>query len=640
MMKFKSISTILLLWILAVEAYSMSEVDSLMLIVDHADNVEQKANAYIEILKVIPWQEPDSSFLYLEKFKKLPRIDQYPEYQLHIDYYYGRACRAKGDYYLALQHFYDSYNISTTISDSMNTARAAYQYGIINLFVGNMTESLDYLSISYNYYSELGMEKDVADLNNAMASYHLDNDNVTKAIERYEMALSTYEKLDDKTGMANVHANLGITYVDQSEFDKANYHLLKQGKLDSLLESKYGLGFHYDFMGYLRQSEGKYNEALNWYKKAISVRSNLSSHYNRCESNLSMSDLLQEMGRYNKAITYASAIFEYKDEHQSLSQEQSAHSILSKCYEKLGQTQNALEHFKKYKTVSDSIYKKSKIEALAEGEAKLKKEDLDREIVLLNKEKELTELKLNKQKLIITISILSLILLSLISLLIVKLYRNIKSKNTIISNALRDKEILLREIHHRVKNNLQIISSLLSLQSRQISDVHVQQAINEGRNRVRSMALIHQNLYQNENLTGVDVHSYLQKLILELFSTYNTNHTDVSLALDVDDLNLDVDTMIPLGLVINELVSNSLKHAFKGLEKGKVTVSLQEDEKRLILKVSDDGIGIQNENVDSSKSFGNRLIKAFAQKLKADLRYETKHGTSIIMVINNYLKAA
>ena len=121
---------------------------------------------------------------------------------------------------------------------------------------------------------------------------------------------------------------------------------------------------------------------------------------------------------------------------------------------------------------------------------------------------------------------------------------------------------------------------------------------------------------------------------------YNTNESNIDLSLEVDDLNLDVDTMIPLGLVINELVSNSLKHAFKGIKKGEVSIKLQEDKKRLILNVSDNGIGMQKENYNSTKSFGNRLIKAFAQKLKAELRYEVDSGTTITMIINNYLKAA
>ena len=112
-----------------------------------------------------------------------------------------------------------------------------------------------------------------------------------------------------------------------------------------------------------------------------------------------------------------------------------------------------------------------------------------------------------------------------------------KLKNEIIASALNEKDILLREIRHRVKNYFQVISSLLSLQSRQIEDESIKQAINEGRNRVRSMALIHQNLYQNENITGVSVVEYLNKLTSELFYTYNISEDRIKLNLDLEDLD-------------------------------------------------------------------------------------------------------
>jgi len=625
---------------LSIASISQSNIDQLEVKIEQSDNIHQKATAYIEILKSIHWQQPDSTLHYIDQFRQLPNINNYSKYLLEIEYYLSRAYRAKGDYYLAMPHALESYKISESINDTIHAARAAYQYGVINLNVSNMSESLKYLSISYNYYQTLGKDEKIADLNNSLASYYLDNNNIDKAIEKYNLALKTYEKINDTMGMANVHANLGLTYIDEKEYDRAEFHLTTQGKLDSLLGTQYGLGFHHDFMGYLKHSEKKYEEAVGWYNKAIEIRDNLSSHYNRCESYISMGNVLLDMGKYKEAIGYASEIFKYKESHKSLSQEQSAHRILYSSYEKLDDLKLALSHYKQYKTVGDSIYNQEKIKALAESEAKLKKTDLDAEITVLNKEKELVELKLNDQRLIISVSIIGLLLLTLVTIVIIKLYQNIKSKNQQINSTLSDKDILLREIHHRVKNNLQIISSLLSLQSRQISDVHVQQAINEGRNRVRSMALIHQNLYQNKNLTGVDVHVYLNKLISELFNTYNISQNKVSLQLSIDNLNLDVDTMIPLGLVINELVSNSLKHAFENRDNGIINISLKEEEQKLILKVSDNGIGLEKIAFEASKSFGNRLIRAFTQKLKADFNIRSDNGTHVTMIINNYLKAA
>ena len=504
-----------------------------------------------------------------------------------------------------------------------------------------MAISLEYLLVAKGYYQKYGSEDDQADILNALASYYSDSDQMEKAFEKYHEALDIYTKLDDTLGQANIHANLGLAYTDTGEFEKAEFHLLKQGYLDTLLQTNWGLGFHYDFMGNLRQEEGKLDEALNWHMKGLNIRKKMDSHYNLCESYLSIGGILIVLDNCPQAIEYLEKIFDFKEQHQSLVQEQRAHKYLSECYEKTKDHDNALVHFKAYKTVSDSIYKRDKLEEIAEMESQLKKQELDNEIALLSKENEIKFFELKHQRLIAVSSLLSLFLLSLFSFFIYKLYLKIKIRNQKISKSLSEKDILLREIHHRVKNNLQVISSLLSLQSRQIEDTHIKQAIDEGRSRVRSMALIHQNLYQHDSLTTIDVNNYLQRLIEELFSTYNISSEKVKLLLNIESIQLDVDTMVPLGLIINELVSNALKHAFRHEEEiGIIKVTLKEEEGQLYLNVQDNGIGVDVEKMLNSKSFGNRLIKAFGQKLKADIAVKNENGTLVEMKIKNYKKAA
>ena len=211
----------------------------------------------------------------------------------------------------------------------------------------------------------------------------------------------------------------------------------------------------------------------------------------------------------------------------------------------------------------------------------------------------------------------------------------------IISRSLQEKEFLLREIHHRVKNNLQVISSLLKLQSRSVSDKMAQQALNEGRHRVRSMALIHQNLHQDENnLSSIKVLGYLDQLTSELMSSYKVDHDKVRLKLDVDDLVLDVDSIIPIGLIVNELVSNSLKYAFPEGREGTIVVNLHKtSEKTLRLEVIDNGIGYKKELINA-KSFGLRLIQALSDRLKADYKLDGQNGAHAEFIIHNFELAA
>jgi two-component sensor histidine kinase len=232
----------------------------------------------------------------------------------------------------------------------------------------------------------------------------------------------------------------------------------------------------------------------------------------------------------------------------------------------------------------------------------------------------------------------AVLLLSVISIFV--LYQKQRKKNAIIQKQATDLEVLMKEIHHRVKNNLQVVSSLLDLQSHTITDTQASAAVKEGKNRVQSMALIHQNLYSEGNIKGIMVKEYISNLVQSLSDSYNISNDKVKVNINIDDLNLDVDTMIPLGLVLNELVSNSFKYAFKETSTGILNILLEEKNEKLHLMVSDNGSGFPIDmDVKSAKSFGLKMIKAFAQKLKATLDIYNNNGAVVEMQISKF-KAA
>ncbi|MFT4536444.1 MAG: two-component sensor histidine kinase [Saprospiraceae bacterium] len=153
------------------------------------------------------------------------------------------------------------------------------------------------------------------------------------------------------------------------------------------------------------------------------------------------------------------------------------------------------------------------------------------------------------------------------------------------------------------------------------------------------MALIHQNLYSEDNLTGINVKSYLEKLIEGLFNSYNINKDKVTLGLYIEDIELDVDLVIPLGLIANELVTNALKHAFTEQDQGKIIVALSTDKDGLKSTVKDNGKGIETTlNIEEMESFGFQMIYAFKEKLQAELLIENKNGTSVNLIIKDFQK--
>ena len=197
-----------------------------------------------------------------------------------------------------------------------------------------------------------------------------------------------------------------------------------------------------------------------------------------------------------------------------------------------------------------------------------------------------------------------------------------------LTESLEEKEVLLKEIHHRVKNNLQVISSLLSLQSNYIEDEAALSNFQESQTRVRSMALIHEKLYQSEDLVSIDFSDYLDSLVSELSRSYRLNPMNVNIALNISHAMFDVDTAVPCGLIVNELVSNSLKYAFPDDRKGTIQVNLDSREDKFALVVKDDGIGIPEEvDWQNTESLGMQLVNTLTSQLGGSIELNDSSGT-------------
>jgi PAS domain S-box-containing protein len=197
-----------------------------------------------------------------------------------------------------------------------------------------------------------------------------------------------------------------------------------------------------------------------------------------------------------------------------------------------------------------------------------------------------------------------------------------------IKASLHEKEVLLKEIHHRVKNNMQVITSLLNLQSKNIRDEQALSVFQDSQNRVKSMALIHETLYQSKDLSCINFAEYLQKLVAHVSRSYRMHPEAVKINIRVDDISLPIDTAVPCGLIINELTSNSLKYAFTADMRGEINITFERANAQYVLRVSDTGVGLPADfDPEKGKSLGMKLVRMLTGQLCGEMEYRNGVGT-------------
>lgn len=460
--------------------------------------------------------------------------------------------------------------------------------------------------------------------------------------EKYAEALPVFQELSTNPRVAAledlnnaVQYGLGQAYMGVKNYEKA-IPILKKCLTYKFKNTKYQtLAAITNLLYTAEKEQGNYQQALIHYEQL--------KIYSDSLMNSSRTALIEELDKKYKTEQKEQQIvlLGKENEIKDLSLKQKEQSLLL-ANANAKQKEQEISLLNKQNEVSDLLLKQQDQTILL---AKAENQKSIQDVSLLQKDNALKDLSIKEKKRTNWLFAAGLAIACIVAASIFILYRNkqktaklLQEKNDIIGKALNEKEILLKEIHHRVKNNLQVVSSLLNLQSRNIEDPKALSAIKEGRDRVKSMALIHQNLYSDDNLTGVEIKDYIEKLVQSLFTSYNIQNEKVSLQTDIDKLNLDVDTVIPIGLILTELISNSLKYAFdETKQNGSLIIKLKQNDTGLLLNVQDNGVGLPSDwNYEKAGSLGYQLIRSFAAKMKAKLTIVGDDGTNVQLLITNY----
>jgi two-component sensor histidine kinase len=465
-----------------------------------------------------------------------------------------------------------------------------------------------------------------------------------KCIEFCKEGLALAKAYNDPRSVAALSNNMATGYYQQREFDDCIVLLKdalavnkKAGLIEATIRNLSNIGDVYKELENIDSSAFYMGQAVNLLPSIQVPRTSIYTL-------ISLADLRILQKNYPAAIKYAKEAITLGKASDLESISAGAYKNLYDAYKTLNQEKAALNAFENYWRIQEKFLETDRNKAISSVEQEFQTYKKDTEIEILKKDQTLSTTQRNS-------AIGAAALLGLLSLLYFNRFRlkkkseqelqikneEIAEQSKVIQTSLTEKETLLREIHHRVKNNLQIISSLLNIQSENIEDPNVLSSIKEGQSRVQAMSLIHSNLYQSEHINNVNIETYLKELVAYLSEMFAGQSKNIEIEVDAHEIEFDIDTAIPLGLIVNELVSNAYKYAFDNQQQGKVQIKVKALNKTdYELNVKDNGKGLpDNFDPAKSKSLGLKLVKNLSKQLRGKFKSSSSNGAIFVVTFKH-----
>lgn len=599
------------------------------------NEVKDTINSLLELTWKLKAAQPKKG---LEVLKRIDSINNNLDSKFKEDvvwYYYGVLYRYSNKFDLS-ENFFNKYE---AYHRERNNKR---KLAAVNLAKSNMySDSGDYEKSSEAVAYALKIYEEIPDTAGAIITRNKLG-YLLSEINRYEdalgylnVAVQLSRRIGRKDQEANAYTNKAIIFEKQGQLDSALILYTKAYKIGELIADDYSRFNNRYNMSLIHQLMKQKDSAMYYGQKTIEISQIMEVPSITVVAKRLMSDLQMEQGNFKNAVEVIESISDEEMNFLGLRDKVQNYEISTKAYKLNRNYKKALESLEKFKLFSDSLTRIDSRNKINEIEISYQTEKKEQQIQVLDLKNKNSELLISRKNRTILTGAIALGLITVLAIVLYTIIRKYLKQKRALAVALEEKNLLLKEIHHRVKNNLQLVSSLLTLQGQSITDDIALKAINEGKSRVRSMALIHQDLYQTEDITTVSAQDYLLKLCNELFDTYNINKDKISLSTKIQSLQIDVDTLIPIGLIINELITNALKYAFKPEDKGVIEIELEEKENELRLSVADNGIGYDMNKVNS-QSFGNKLIKSLIMQLDGDIKIDNENGTKVSIAFKDY----
>lgn len=533
--------------------------------------------------------------------------------------------------------------------NNVDYASALLQKGKIYKIKGNYSEALNNLKRALVIYEHLNDNENIG-------TVKLNIGNVFKGVKKYDYALQNYNEaltiftqlnLDQKK--ADCYNNIGNLYRITGDSDSSFFYLYKTLQIRKKTNNITAKSYLYHNISLLHQDSENIDSALFYINESLKLKFKVGNEYEIYLDYYSLGDIYAAQEDFLNSIYYYNEALESAKNQNNLSIMTQVSKHLAQSYYRINNFNKSAKYYHDYVNYSDSLHIFENISKL-ETELisyEFVRDSLNKKQLLLQKEISETEKnnlelnnKINKNsvKYLFVILVIIILLGGLLYMSFKKRLResdnhkkilekqNKELKRTLISK--EEKEILLKEIHHRVKNNLQIINSLIRLQSHYMTADNFLDKLAETENRIRSMALVHEKLYKSEQLSRLNANTYISELTSNILDTFESN-TPINIQYEIENIQYKIDSLIPLGLIINEIISNSIKYAFIGQSKGVITIKLKYDSNKKItyFQISDNGIGADlSYDQLCEDSLGMELIISLCEQLDGEVELITKTG--------------
>ena len=569
-----------------------------------------------------------------------------------------------GDFSNALDYYTRSLGIFIALEDQKRQSLSYNNLGSVYFRLGLYDESMKNFLNSLNIREKTDDPKIQSTLNN-LGNIYVRISDYTKALEMYQRSLE-YKRKSNKSTQSTLN-NIGNIYLHLEDYECALRYLYEALKINEENVDEKRIAISLNNIAVVYEEQGKIDEALYNYQKALVFKQKVSDKYGYANTSKNLGNIFLLKKDYKQVDYHLEQSLEVAREIKARDVIGDVYELMSERYLDIHDYQKAYLYQNKCSIIRDSLFNEETSERIAQYRTDFTIGKTLHEKEILLKVNQIYKLQLGKDKSFKLILFLFLLIFIMIALFLSYNYNKKKKHNKLLSKAndeledqvdlrtselvetnenlrkeiqvrketgiklkssLDEKDVMLKEIHHRVNNNLQIIASILNIQSRSSTNKESLNMFTNTHNRIMSMSLVQEQLYLSDNLAIVDINQYVRSLIINIFNSYSISHSRITPIINIEDVYLNVNTAIPCGLLVNEIVTNAVKHGFNGNKKGEITINMKEDKNNYYnLEISNNGESFPNEiDYKNPESTGMELIRLLILQLSAKVDFVKENG--------------